>query len=135
MFKFLKKLFGPHICEFKCEGYYDHFGQGSDIKESLDNPDHYFYPHASRRFHWLKQGFDKARVFKSGWRCSCGKYQIFFFLANPYKKSNVGEYIIPANLKISEAEYNQMKNCNPVELGASRGKNINEVINELLKNL
>lgn len=132
-FNWFKKPFVPlvpHVCEFKCIGYCEHYGQTCDLEESLKNPSWHHYPPIQIKKSWLNIGYDRAFVFQSHWKCSCGKSQIFFFLANPLRKDEKGR-----KSTIPQIVYNEMMTYNPFKLGSSRGLSIDEVVNSITNEL
>ena len=127
--KVAQKVFRPHICVYKCVGYCSHYGMVSEIKKSIENLSWHHYPSQTVMKSWLASGFDYARVFQSHWQCSCGKNQIFFFLAHP----SLGYGERPANSDtVSKEMYSEMITFNPFNLKSSRGKSLDEVTGELI---
>lgn len=136
LISFFKRRFAKinpvHNCVFTCSGWGSHFNQVNEIQDGIDNPSWYHYPSIEVMKGWLQQGFDYARVMQSHWNCTCGQRHTFFFLAKPSK--GYGNKI-PQPDTIPTAMYQEMTTYNPFERGASRGKSITEVTDELIGEL
>lgn len=123
----------PHICEYKCVGYCDHFNMSSDLDFAIKRPTSNHFPPPAIIKNWVKKGFSHAETFQSHWKCSCGKKHTYFFLANPYCQSEIGRHRSKGT--ITKGEYSAMINFNPIRLKSYRGKSINELTNELCEEL
>ena len=126
---FKKKVLPPHICKYECSGYCDHYGQMTHLTRDI-SPTEFHYPERDVYTKWwIKMGYDAAQVFQSHWKCSCGKRQTFFFLANPYKRDPNRK----RNDNITQDIYDAMISHNPFKNGSSRGTSMDEMVDELTK--
>lgn len=125
-----KKYFaGEHFCHFDCCGYSNHYGQYTKITSSIENTDWFHYPPVLEQRQWLQLGFEYALVFRSHWKCPCGKTKTFFFLANPTRWTK--SYLTIYDKEIKDETFYKMVKYNPFFLKSNCSKTLDELVKEL----